>query len=225
MRSAATALALAGLAVLPLSACATVEPPIASPTTRPCPPAEPDADEAGVVSAASLCAIDGRDWQIATFVTIMDAPAWDNRSAACDDIRPDVWWAAWSEAQEDMVTIDIEIDDGDDSTLSDTIPVGVAVVVDPEPAAAVGMIDAEVDACLTDTTRTERIEYGDWRGVSAPTSSDDDRLDRTWWVAGDDRWALVQVSALTGASPELIAEFDAAVQTVLDAQLDLLRSP
>lgn len=198
---------------------------MASPTTRACPPAEPEADEAGVVSAASLCALDGRDWQIATFVTIMDAPDWDNRSAACDDIRPDVWWAAWKEAREDMVTIDIEIDDGDDSTLSDAIPVGVAVVVDPEPAAAVGMIDAEVDACLTDTTRTERIEYGDWAGVSAPTSGDDDRLDRTWWVAGDDRWALVQVSVLSDASPEVIAEFDAAVQTVLDAQLELLRAP
>ena len=177
-----------------------------------------------MVSAASLCALDGRDWHIATFVSIMDAPGWDERTAACDDIRPDVWWAAWSEAAEDMVTIDVLIDDDDESTLSDTIPVGVAVVMDPEPEAAVGLIDAEVDACLTDTTRTERIDYGDWTGVSAPTSSDDGRLDRTWWVAGDDRWALVQVSVLDDASPERIAEFDAAVQTVLDAQLELLNS-
>ena len=124
-----------------------------------------------------------------------------------------------------MVTIDVEIDDGDASTTYDVIPVGVAVVVDPEPDAAIDLIESEVDACLTDETRSERIEDGDWRGVSAPSSSEGDALDRTWWAAGEDRWALVQVSVLDDASPERVAALDAAVETVLDAQLDLLRSP
>jgi hypothetical protein len=216
---------VAALAALLLSACSPSEPPVAAPTTPACPATEPEADEAGVVSAARLCAIDGRDWQIATFVTIMEAPAWDERSAACDDIRPDVWWGAWSQARENMVTIDVEIDDGDASTTYDVIPVGVAVVVDPEPAAAIDLIESEVDACLTDTTRSARIDAGDWQGVSAPSSIEGDAIDRTWWVAGEDRWALVQVPVLDDASPERVAAFDVAVETVLHAQLDLLRSP
>ena len=218
-------LVAAALALLALSACSTASPPlVASPSARSCPAEEPAAAEAGVVSAASLCAIDGRDWQIATFVSIFDAPAWDDPAPSCEDVRPDAWWGAWREARVEMVTIDIGIDDDDASTTYDVRSVGVAVIDDPDPGAAIDLIEAEVGACLTDTSRSERIDHGEWTGVSAPERSGSEELNKTWWVAVDDRWALVQVPIFDDGTSLANAGFDAAVETVLDAQLDLLRA-
>jgi hypothetical protein len=87
---------------------------------------------------------------------------------------------------------------------------------------ALATTDAEVAACSAEGGQSE-LTSGDWRGVFGPTSQggeDDERW--TWWLAVNDRWALVQASPLNEATDADLAEFEDALETVLADQQERL---
>jgi hypothetical protein len=202
-----------------LTGCATTPAPVPSPTAAACASAGADTD-AAVVSAAALCERDGREWTESAFTLVMNTPAWQSESPACADARQNAWWTAWKGAQGAIETIDLE--GGDEGGPNGLGQVGIAVLDEPDAEAIVATLDAEVAACGEDGGQSE-LASGDWHGVFGPTSQggeDDERW--TWWLAVDDRWALVQAYPLNEATGADVAALEDALQTVLAAQQDRL---
>jgi hypothetical protein len=194
----------------------TPEPPVVSA----CPTAPPT--ETDVVTPERLCEIDGRAWRASSFTFVLNVPEWRGLTPECDVARQDAYWTAWKATQPAIVTLDLA--SGFDEDSADLGSVGVAVIDDENATATVASIDAELDACVTEASGQTRIDHGDWHGLRGPTSEDGD-VRSTWWVAVDDSWALVQARSSNGATAAELDEFDAALPTLLDAQLDLLEGP
>jgi hypothetical protein len=218
-RHLTTHLLLSASLLVALAGCATAPTATPSPTDTACASAGSDT-EAVAVSAAALCERDGKSWTDSAFTLVMNTPGWRSESPACDDARQNAWWTAWKDAQGAIETIDLG--GGDEGAPNGLGQVGIAVLDEPDATAVVSAIDAEVDACLAEGCQSA-LTSGDWRGVFGPTSqggANDERW--TWWLAVDDRWALVQASALNEASEADVAEFEDALQTVLAAQQERL---
>ncbi|MCS5723540.1 hypothetical protein N1028_16340 [Herbiconiux sp. CPCC 203407] len=219
---------LAAIAVLavaaPLAACATVTPAeTGAATADPCPvpisaPASPSGSDGGtpVVTPTELCALDGRAWSYSVFTSVIDAPDWGDTSEACDLARQAAYWDGWREVQPEVVTLDLADGFGEDPDFIGSV--AVAVVQNPDAAGIVARIDAEVDTCL-DGSAQSRVEHGDWRGVRGPASGDDGE-DLSWWAEDDGSWTLVQAYLSETLTPAEAADFESALETVLDAQTD-----
>ncbi|RUQ97652.1 hypothetical protein [Labedella endophytica] len=214
---------------LALSGC-TNEPvttPSLSPTAETCASAgtEPEAGgdpEAEALTAAALCALDGRSWSESAFTLVMDPPEWESRSEECDEARQNAWWTAWQDTQPAIVTFDLG--GGEEGGPDGIGSVGVAVLEAADARSIVATIDDEVEACI-DGGGQSRLTYGEWDGVHGPSASGDgDFATWTWWTAVEDRWAFVQSTNLRGTTEADLGELEAALETVLDAQRERLEA-
>ncbi|WP_368496843.1 hypothetical protein [Herbiconiux sp. A18JL235] len=214
--------------------------PAAACETEATPSAEPAAGGAEFVTPASLCEIDGRAWRSTGFTFITNSTDWgDAQTPECDAARVDAYWYNRERVQETLATIDLESDASDAATSLGLVGVAVMPVPDPDeidrptdaadpdaivppatPADAVALIDAEVAACLPGSEQTVQ-EHGPWRGVRGPASGDDGEV-LSWWVAGDTSWAWVEAYISSSLTADEAAEFEEALDTVLDAQADLI---
>lgn len=202
-----------------LSGCTATPAPSTSPTPAACASAggDPDSD---ALTAAALCALDGRAWRDSAFTLVMDPPEWATTSAECDDARQDAWWTAWKDTQPAITTF--ELGGGDEGGPDGVGTIGVAVLEGADARSVVATIDAEIDACIEGGGQS-RLTYGEWHGVSGGSGSDDeDFTNWTWWTAVDDRWAFVQASNLRDATDADLRELEAGLETVLDAQRERL---
>ncbi|MBF4573161.1 hypothetical protein ITJ64_11585 [Herbiconiux sp. VKM Ac-1786] len=209
------ALSALALATAPLAGC-TPAAPGSTPATAaaPCPPAPTDADPEQIVTAAELCAIDGRPWSDSVFTTVVNTPAWGDTTPACDEARKTAFYKAWKDVQSQITTFDLATDFGENARLLGGV--GVAVLTAPDASAPIALLDAEVDACLGASAQT-RIDHGPWRGVRGPLSGDDGEQ-LTWWAEGDGHWSLVQAYISETLSADDAASLESALDTLLDAQ-------
>jgi hypothetical protein len=198
-----------------LSGCASETPgPTPATAAAPCPPAPTDADAVPVVTAAELCAIDGRPWSDSVFTTVVNTPAWGDTSPACDEARQTAFYGAWQDVQSLITTFDLATDFGENARPLGGV--GIAVLTAPDASAPVALLDAEVDACLGASAQS-RIDHGPWRGVRGPLSGDDGEQ-LTWWAEGDGHWSLVQAYISDTLTADDAASLESALDTLLDAQ-------
>ncbi|QJU52815.1 hypothetical protein SCB71_05630 [Herbiconiux sp. KACC 21604] len=204
------------------------------------PAAGQSSGDAEFVTPAALCELDGRAWRSTGFTFITNSTDWgDATTPECDAARVDAYWFNRERVQETITTIDLESDATDDARSLGIVGVAVMPVPDPDeiprptevadaddivppatPADAVALVDAEVAACLPGSTQTAQ-EHGPWRGVRGSQSGDDGEVLR-WWVAGDTSWAWVEAYISNTLSADEAAELEDALDTVLDAQAELI---
>jgi hypothetical protein len=227
-RSNVGGLALLAVCALVLTGCAagTDAGPTAMPTTGPTASSNCSNVDAGatknplVVTPATLCELDGSTWEVSAFTLVVNTPKWQSATPECDAARKTAFYDAWDPAARAIQTLDLLESPSRSQNMIGSV--GISVIESQDAAAAVAALDAEGAACGLDVSQQLALEHGAWKGARGPTSQDEDDERWSWWIAADDRWALVQAYAANDATDAEVAKVESAVLSLLDAQEELL---